>query len=266
MKSIRVLTATDLHQIKWLYQALERAVTEHQPDVLALVGDFLHSGDLSSKLYSPAECSDRLAALPCEVVFIRGNHEGENWEPFVECWLESGQSLHAPHGEAVAFGPLVVVGFPCTFAQEEYFLMGRPNNTFDTDEWLPKIWDQYGPAALTLWLLHEPPPKTKLCDEEGPMAGPDEWREVIEKYQPWLTISGHDHETPVFDGYWWDRIGRTTCLNLGQPTRLTEPTQTLHYGVMDFEFASDKPSLPQSVTVTAYPWIETFTLPANTKT
>jgi Icc-related predicted phosphoesterase len=261
MKPIRVLTATDLHQIKWVYRALEEAVAEHKPDLLALVGDFLHGGVPRSGHYSARECAGRLAALPCEVVFARGNHEMDNWEPFAKRWLQSGRPLHIPHGDAVTFGPLVVVGFPCSFAHEEYFLMGRPNNTFATDEWLPRIWDRYGPAALTLWLMHEPPARTKLCDEEGMMAGLEEWREAIEKYQPWLTVSGHDHETPVFNGSWRDRIGRTTCINTGQPTRLTEPTRTLHYGVLDFEFAGHEPALPKGVKVTAHPWRETLTLP-----
>jgi hypothetical protein len=130
MKTIRVLTATDLHQLKWVYQALERAVAEQKPDILVLVGDFLDGGIPRSSHYSPRECASLLSALPCEVVFVRGNHEGDNWEPFVDRWLELGRALYIPHGEAVAFGALVLVGFPCAFAQEEYFLMGRPNNTF----------------------------------------------------------------------------------------------------------------------------------------
>lgn len=98
------------------------------------------------------------------------------------------------------------------------------------------------------------------------MAGVEEWREAIQKYQPWLTVSGHDHETPIFDGDWRDRIGRTTCLNLGQPTRLTKRTKVLHYCVLEFEFAGSEPSLPQRVTVTAYPWNKTLVLPNGEKT
>jgi Icc-related predicted phosphoesterase len=264
MNHIRVLTVTDLHQIGWMYIALEAAVAEHKPDVLVLVGDFLHGGIPKSCHYTARECASRLAGLPCEVVFVRGNHETDNWEPFVERWLESGRPLHIPHGDAVALGPLVLVGFPCGFAHEKYFLMGRPD-TFDAEKWLPKVWEQYGPAALSLWLMHEPPARTKLCEEEGLMAGLEEWRTAIEKYQPWLTVSGHDHETPVFDGFWRDQIGRTTCINTGQPARLTQKTKILHYCVMDFEFAGLDPSLPKSVTVTAYPWRESLTLPSATK-
>jgi Icc-related predicted phosphoesterase len=262
MKTVRLLTATDLHQTRWMYDALESAVQEHRPHVLALVGDFLHGYEAAmERRYSPEECASRLAALPCEVIFVRGNHEMNNWESFVKRWLDAGRIPRAPHGEAVTFGPLVVVGFPCTFGHEDYFLMGRENNTFKIKEWLPKICEQYGPAARTLWLMHEPPAGTKLCEAEGLMAGVDEWRDAIHEYQPWLTVSGHDHETPVFDGAWRDRIGKTICFNFGQPARLTHVTKTLHYGLFEFDFAGSEPSLPNSVTITAYPWQEKLAIP-----
>ena len=265
MKRIRVLTATDIHQTKWMYQALEEAVRFHKPDVLALVGDFLFGGIPRSDHYSEKECASRLAAMPCEVVFARGNHEMNNWEPFVDRWLKTGRALNIPHGDATVIGPLVIVGFPCTFGNEESFLMGRKSVDYDVTTWLPNLLKQHGAAARTLWLMHEPPAYTKLCEPEGLMAGVDEWSEAIERYQPWLTISGHDHETPVFDGSWRDQLGRTTCLNLGQLARLTKEWKTLHYSLMDFEFAGAEPALPQQVTITAYPWRETFVLPNGQK-
>ncbi len=264
-KRMRVLSVTDLHQIKWAYQALEDAVSKHQPVILVLVGDFLDSGIARSLHYSAQECANRLAALPCEIVFIRGNHEMENWQQFANCWLKTGRALHIPHGDAVAFGPLVLVGFPCTFGNEEYFLMGRSDVPLEVDQWMPKILEQYGRAARTLWLLHEPPAKTRLCELEGLMAGVEEWRTAIEKYQPWITLSGHDHETPVFDGFWRDQIGQTTCINAGQPMRLTQKTKVLHYCVLDFDFVGTEPTLPKRMTVTAYPWNETVTLPCSSK-
>src|SRR5258708_3966825 len=261
MKRIRVLTATDIHQSKWMYRALIDAVRLHKPDVLTLVGDFLYAGTPNPGLYSESECARHLAKLPCEVVFSRGNHEMSNWEPFAKSWLESRRPLRIPHGDAAVLGPLVLVGFPCTFGHEEYFLMGKRDVDYDVDSWFPDILARYGPAARTLWLLHEPPAGTKLSEKEGLMAGLDEWRSAIELYQPWLTVSGHDHETPVFDGSWHDRIGRTTCINTGQPTRLTKRTKVLHYSLLDFEFDGNEPALPKRVTVAGYPWRETFNLP-----
>ncbi len=261
MKTVRLLSVTDLHQARWMYDALGNAVREHRPDILALGGDFLHAYDSTDIRLSPEECANRLAAFPCEVVFVRGNHEMENWQAFVARWLDARRIPHVPHGEAFVFGPLVLVVFPCTFGSAEHFLMGRADNSSKMKEWLPEICRKHGPAARTLWLMHEPPAGTKLSEAEGLMAGVEEWREGIEDYQPWLTVSGHDHETPVFDGHWRDRIGQTICLNFGQPARLTHTTKTLHYGLFDFEFSGTEPQLPRRVTVTAYPWKKTFTVP-----
>lgn len=168
---MRVVSVTDLHQFKWAYQALDEAIREHQPNILVLVGDFLHGGIPRSQHYSAIECADRLAALPCEIVFVRGNHEMENWEPFARQWLKTGRALHIAHGEAIAFGPLVLIGFPCTFGNEEHFLMGRPETSYEVDQWMPKILEKYGRAARTLWLLHEPPADTRLQVQTNRCAG-----------------------------------------------------------------------------------------------
>jgi hypothetical protein len=43
---VTVLTAADLHQSRQLYQDLRDAVEKHRPEVVALVGDFLHVGGI----------------------------------------------------------------------------------------------------------------------------------------------------------------------------------------------------------------------------
>src|ERR1039458_8201850 len=73
--------------------------------------------------------------------------------------------------------------------------------------------------------------------------------EAIERYSPLLTVSGHDHETPVRRGCWWEKVGRTVCLNVGQ--KLDGP---LHYCVLEFTFPQSTPSLPSRIRVSAYPW------------
>jgi hypothetical protein len=60
---ITVLTTTDLHQSKELYQQLEFAVAEHRPDVIALVGDCLHTGDDMKGKISVVDCASILSSL-----------------------------------------------------------------------------------------------------------------------------------------------------------------------------------------------------------
>jgi hypothetical protein len=60
---ITVLTVADLHQSQELYQQLTFAVAEHRPDVVALVGDCLHSGDDMNGRLAVADCALALCSL-----------------------------------------------------------------------------------------------------------------------------------------------------------------------------------------------------------
>jgi len=252
MKRVRVLTAADLHQHRWLYDELAQAVAEQWPDIVALVGDFLEGGELNKEHLSPEECAERLAALPCEVVLVAGNHDTYGFEPFAERWRQLGKPLHALHGEAIAFGPLVITGFPCSFGNDSFFLMGRDSKSMDVDEWLPAIGARHGRAMRSLWLMHEPPARTSLCPPDGFMAGLDEWREAIERFLPWVTVHGHDHVTPIKNKTPYDMIGRTVCLNPGQPHQSMKLPKPIHYCVLDFMFSGNEPSLPEKVKVTTF--------------
>ena len=65
VQTVKVLTAADLHRSSKLYEQLGEAVREHRPDVLALVGDFLHAFDDNEGRLAPADCARFLAEMPC---------------------------------------------------------------------------------------------------------------------------------------------------------------------------------------------------------
>ena len=44
------------------------------------------------------------------------NHEDSAWFTFAEALKQSGKELHMLDGKAFAYGPLVIVGFPCLMA------------------------------------------------------------------------------------------------------------------------------------------------------
>ena len=255
--TIRILTATDLHQLRVLYDGLEKVVERHKPEIVALVGDAIDA-NLDQYCDLPkAECARRLARLPCdEVVFVRGNHESEGWLPFAESWRTTGRRLHALNGEAFVHRPLVIVGFPCALGDEIWYLHGRESVPLEADLWFPQILRRFGPASRTLWLMHEPPKGTWLSSDGIMSVGA--WREAIERFSPWLTVSGHDHSTPHRHNIWRDAIGQTVCLNLGQ--KMDGP---LHYAVIEVSFETTKPSLPASMKITAYPRQESVLLPAS---
>jgi|SRR6266567_1747690 len=98
--------------------------------------------------------------------------------------------------------------------------------------------------------MHEPPAGTPLSQPNSPVAGNRQWRTAIERFRPILTISGHDHQTPITKKKWYHLIGATTCVNVGQ-----SENGPLHYCITEAEF--DAPGLPKRMTVTAHPRKET---------
>lgn len=241
MPKIRVLTVTDLHLREALYERLAAAVSEHKPDVVACVGDFLDEGeDTRSR---PRKLSVQAAALalselPCEVVFTRGNHEGGAWPLFEKEWRKTGKPLHALHGDYFAFGPLIMVGFPCWLGDDTFYSEGRPLARYHPDDWLPNLLALTGEAGKAFWLLHEPP----TMDLAAMEAYEPEWRDAILQYQPLVTVSGHDHTTPLRSGRWHTKLGKTVCVNAGQ--RIWPKVGPLIYCLFDFTFPSAEPSLP----------------------
>lgn len=249
---LRVLTVTDIHRHAAHYAELAEAVNRHRPHVVAFVGDFLHGWNDNAGRLSPEECAVAIGRLPCrDVVFVRGNHEDHAWFPFAAAWQRTRRRLHALHGEGHAYEAFTMVGFPCFLGLEEPFLAGRPPLPTDTGEWLPNVLRTWGPAARTLWLMHEPPAGTPLSEPETPVQGNVEWNQAIEEHQPLLTVSGHDHHSPVKNRCWAVKLGSTWALNLGQSTG-----GPLHHALIEAEFQWSRASLPRFISVTAYPWNE----------
>ena len=112
-----MLTVADLHRSAALLDALREAVVQHKPDVVALVGDFLHGFDDNRYRVSVLGCAKLLSQLPGpEIVFVRGNHEDDAWFLFAAkhdhitpirsiCWhhrigqttcVNVGQTDHGP--------------------------------------------------------------------------------------------------------------------------------------------------------------------------
>ena len=254
-----VLTVADLHRSTALLEALREAVVEHKPDIVALVGDFLHGFDDNRFRVSVLGCAKLLSQLRCpEIVFVRGNHEDDAWFLFAEAWKALGRPLHALHGEVFTQGSMMLLGFPCSMGDEHAFLANRAPLPIESEGWLPGVMLSAGPAARTLWLMHEPPAGTPLSRPGSVVEGNPEWVQAIKRFSPWLTISGHDHLTPIQSGRWHHRIGQTTCVNVGQTDN-----GPLHYCIVEAEFESASPSLPMRMEVTAYPWQETVSLPTG---
>jgi Icc-related predicted phosphoesterase len=71
----------------------------------------------------------------------------------------------------------------------------------------------------TVYVMHSPPFRTNLDRLfDGRWIGSQAIRAFVEKYQPYLTLHGHIHESSEISGTYWARIGKTICINPGQST------------------------------------------------
>jgi len=217
----RILIATDLHQRAVLYAALIRLCDEVKPDAVILGGDFLHGTGLlpygRTKQLTPTQCAVELHSITVPILFVRGNHEDENWIEFRDAW----KSLHgsAPvrlNGSFAMIGEAGVVGFPCAMGQEEAFSEGEPLGGEHYEYWFKHLLADHGDAAKQLWIMHEPPTGTRLSAPGSVVEGHAWWRDAIAEHQPELVVCGHDHLTPIRHELWQDQIGRTTIINVGQ--------------------------------------------------
>jgi len=234
---MRVLTVADLHQRRSLFHQLEEAVAARKPDVVACVGDFLDGWvppPAGVGLLSATDAALALAALPCEVVLVRGNHETEtNWPDFEAAWRATGRPLRALHGSSVNVGGLEIVGFPCWTGNDLPYSKINPLRDYRADAWLDDLVARHGAAIRSLWLMHEPPTR-ELAGEWAYCA---EWERAVRTFGPLAAVSGHDHAEPFRTERWRATVGKTVAVNVGQ--RVYPQPGRLLYCTLDFQFGPD---------------------------
>ena len=83
----------------------------------------------------------------------------------------------------------------------------------------------------SIWLIHAPPANLLLdvC-ADGRKVGSNTIYEFITNYQPLITIHGHIHESPEYNGNnWYHQENKTLCIQGGQIGF------KLHYSIIDIE-------------------------------
>lgn len=219
--STRILIATDLHQRAVLYKALIKLDAEIKPDAIILGGDFLHHTGMlpygETPQLTPTQCSEELQAIAAPLLFVRGNHEDENWFEFRDAWKSLRTSAPVRlNGGFANIGGIGVVGFPCFMGYQMPFSEGERLGCERYQYWFKLLLADHGDDATLLWIMHEPPTGTQLSEEGSPVEGNAWWRDAIEEHQPELVVCGHDHTTPLERDVWQDKIGKTNVINVGQ--------------------------------------------------
>ena len=260
---MRILTLTDLHQNPVHFATLTRVCSEQAIDVVCLVGDFLDLGEARENLLSTEEVIACLAALPVKhLLFVRGNHEENNWYEFVEKWPHAMRPLIMLHGTSHVCDGLTIIGFPCNMGDSQPWLDTLPETgnittgdfpqkrkSFSSyEEWLPKLLLQTGSAGRTLWLMHQPPVTKGLCH---PLEFDVDWTDAVERYKPLLVISGHSHEVPLINNQWYVNHEGTICVNAGQDTKTK-------YCIIEVALANIPNVLPIAMSITQFPEKQTI--------
>ena len=229
------------------------------------MGDFLDLAGNRPGQLTIADCAAFLAKLPVKhLVFTRGNHEGRNWREFVRAWPMQRCALTALYGSAFTLGPLVMLGFPCRMGASKPWadsmpkegnqlthdpaktgrkrLRSFPGSGCPLNPPITPSWPEFLANARTTDLV---PISRRQAIDPG-------WGKAVDRYQPLLTVSGHDHETPFLNHAWWGRFDATFCINVGQAA------DELAYTVLDFHFDKGVPALPARIKVRAFPWDESL--------
>jgi len=98
-------------------------------------------------------------------------------------------------------------------------------------ESLVKVAAKVKHMGRSIWLIHAPPSDLFLdvCSH-GARVGSKAVYKFIQEYQPLLTIHGHIHESPEYNGHkWCQQEGKTLCVQGGQVGF------DLHYSIFDIK-------------------------------
>jgi len=96
---------------------------------------------------------------------------------------------------------------------QQYFV--RMKSIEEELEELPGVRESHS----AVYVMHCPPFSTNLDRLfDGRWIGSRAIRLFIENHQPYLTLHGHIHESSEISGRYWDRIGKSICINPGQST------------------------------------------------
>jgi Icc-related predicted phosphoesterase len=194
---MKIVAIPDLHGSTLGIDRIGADLTE--ADVVILAGDLTNFG----REPEARRIVDTVKRYNKNVYAVQGNCDF----PEVHTYLErEGLSLHR---KSVDINRLVLLGIggslvcpgntPTEFSEEEFeSFLDEASHGLEIDT--PKI-----------LISHQPPINTKVdLVQSGDHVGSASVREFIEKFQPFLCISGHIHESVGID-----EIGKTKLINSG---------------------------------------------------
>ena len=239
---MKVLYATDLHGHKRKYKRLKSLVVKGDYNLLIIGADILPQKHSKSYdfiwEYLHSQFFDEVI-IPTIIDF--GNDDFYMYyESFKEV-VSRFPHVHISHMNRIDIGGYSFVGMhyvrdypfgrkdwcrrdgakvsdPVQFDQPMESLSGRIIEFDDLDEWLnekPSMTEYFqmlppSVASKTVYLIHNPPKWVGLdLTKAAGAVGSDSITSFIDQVQPFLTLHGHIHESPMYTGVAINKIGTT---------------------------------------------------------
>lgn len=249
---MRLIFTSDLHGHKDRYDELNQLIRHHQPDILILGGDLLphqspgNTGLKYQQIFVESTFRSFLESLPDHIPVgtILGN---DDWAACTSELKLLGKSFpfYLLSEIPVELAGLQFYGYsflpPTPFMAKDFDKRDREMDTIPQTPQISYISQDHEIQAIETQALfrkrntieddlsrihpihphilvaHAPPYESNLDRlHDGEAVGSRSIRTWIANHQPMLSLHGHIHESPKVSGKFWDRIGRTICLNPGQ--------------------------------------------------
>ena len=254
---MKILATSDVHQMIQKWKDLVKICQNEKFDIIAIAGDlFPNDQTLPGQLnFMPKlkKYANKINETGAKIVIMLGNDDNSHLIPMMETADKEGYFHYIPEKVVEIYGH-EFIGMPwvpdypfqykfwCRGETKDNVRMdntqyGDPlllnkDNKFET---IPDyynylksnktIWDSLVECAgkvkdmsKSIWLIHAPPSYLELdvCSH-GARVGSQAVFRFVNEYHPLLTIHGHIHESPQYNGYvWFKKVNKTTCIQGGQ--------------------------------------------------
>lgn len=253
---MKILATSDIHQMISKWKELVKICQKDKFDVVALSGDLFPKdtyilGQLSF-MKNIKKYAEKINATGAKIVVMLGNDDNQLLIPSME--EEHGKLWYYIPEKVVEIDGIEFAGMPYVpdypfgykfWCRGEFrdnlridpiqnceSCLVDSNNKFCVIEDYPKylasqktiheILEETASKVKNInksvWLIHAPPSDLFLdvC-ARGVKVGSNAVLQFVKKYQPLLTIHGHIHESPEYNGNkWYQHEGKTMCVQGGQ--------------------------------------------------
>jgi len=252
---MKILATNDLHQMASKWKDVVKACKKEKPDVLAIAGDlFPKTTNITGQfpfLEHLSKYAIKINKMGVRIILMLGNDDNQLLVPEMEKGEEDGLWYYAankkvdidgfefvgmPYVPDYPFGykfwchpefednlRISFASSPCIINEYNEFedipdMVAYMENKKPIWNCLEELVGEVDDVKSSIWLIHAPPSGVSLdiCSS-GDKVGSDAVLEFIEKYQPMLTLHGHIHESPEYNGHkWCQNIYDTLAIQGGQ--------------------------------------------------